>query len=148
MRKAILLLCALCSLSPVFAQQDADEVIFNAMRDEMKRNQEQLALPGMQKPFFMSYAFGHYRQFEVVGILGSVVNSYEVPAASVGAVQLLLGDYAHTSDGTYAAPMTQCSMPAPLIMNISPCSRWRISRVVGSQSWGSAPAGTRFSTVM
>ena len=114
MRKAILLLCALCSLSPVFAQQDADRTIFKAMRDEMKRNREQLALPGMQKPFFMSYAFGHYRQFEVVGILGSIVNSYEMPAASVGAVQLLLGDYAHTSDGTYAAPMTQCPMPAEI----------------------------------
>ena len=36
MRKAILLLCVLCSLSPVFAQQDADGTIFKAMRDEGK----------------------------------------------------------------------------------------------------------------
>ena len=114
MIKSILLLCALCFLSPVYAQQEADDIIFRAMRDELDRNLEHLALPGLQKPFFMSYSFGHYRQFEVVGILGSIVKSNEIPAASVGSVQLLLGDYTHTSDGTYASPMVQCPMPAEI----------------------------------
>ncbi len=36
-----------------------------------KRNKAELALPGMDKPFYLSYSLGRFRQFEVVGGVGS-----------------------------------------------------------------------------
>lgn len=63
-------------VAPVSAQSDSDKVVFKAMQDEIERNKEEIVLPNMQRPFFLSYALGHYRQFEIVGVLGGVVNSY------------------------------------------------------------------------
>ena len=52
------------------AQNEQDQVIFKAMQDEMQRSKEQLMLPGMQKPYYLSYTLGRTHQFEVVGALG------------------------------------------------------------------------------
>lgn len=114
MRNTILLFLSFLFLLPAYAQQNKDSVIFKAMQDEMQRNRNELVLPGMPKPFFMSYALGRYRQFEVVGVLGSIVNSVETPRTAIGAVQLLLGDYNHTSDASYANPMTHIQMPGEI----------------------------------
>ena len=47
------------------AQNEQDQVIFKAMQDEMQRSKEQLMLPGMQKPYYLSYTLGRTHQFEV-----------------------------------------------------------------------------------
>lgn len=44
----------------------------------MQRSKDQLMLPGMQKPYYLSYTLGRTHQFEVVGALGGVVNFYRV----------------------------------------------------------------------
>lgn len=111
MKNTILLLLSLFFLLPGNAQPNKDEVIFKAMQDEIERNSNELMLPGMPKPFFISYGLGCFRQFEVVGILGSIVNATEIPSSAVGSVELLLGDYEHTSDASYAHPMTHVPMP-------------------------------------
>ncbi len=59
------------------AQNEQDQVIFKAMQDEMQRSKEQLMLPGMQKPYYLSYTLGRTHQFEVVGALGGVTNFYD-----------------------------------------------------------------------
>ena len=68
------------------AQNEQDQVIFKAMQDEMQRSKEQLMLPGMQKPYYLSYTLGRTHQFEVVGALGGVTNFYESPGSAVGGV--------------------------------------------------------------
>lgn len=70
------------------AQNEQDQVIFKAMQDEMQRSKEQLMLPGMQKPYYLSYTLGRTHQFEVVGALGGVTNFYESPWSAVGGVQM------------------------------------------------------------
>ena len=35
-------------------------------------------LPGMQKPYYLSYTLGRTHQFEVVGALGGVTNFYSL----------------------------------------------------------------------
>ena len=75
-------------VAPLAAQNDQDRVIFKAMQDEMQRNKEQLVLPGMQRPYYLSYTLGRYRSFEVRASLGGIVNAYETPWNSQGAVQM------------------------------------------------------------
>lgn len=106
-----LLLCFLL-LGPVFAQSEQDQVIFKAMQDELQRNKENLALPGMDKPFYLSYSLGRYRQFEVSGVLGAITNSLNLPWRGVGSSQLLLGNYDNTSDSRYVGQFMKVGMPA------------------------------------
>lgn len=106
-----LLLCFLL-LGPVFAQSEQDQVIFKAMQDELQRNKENLALPGMDKPFYLSYSLGRYRQFEVSGALGAITNSLNLPWRGVGSSQLFLGNYDNTSDSRYIGQFMKVGMPA------------------------------------
>ena len=98
-------------VAPVSAQSDSDKVVFKAMQDEIERNKEEIVLPNMQRPFFLSYALGYYRQFEIVGVLGGVVNSYVSNGNTTGGVQLMLGDYNHTSDAMYVGQYAEASIP-------------------------------------
>ena len=93
------------------AQNEQDQVIFKAMQDEMQRSKEQLMLPGMQKPYYLSYTLGRTHQFEVVGALGGVTNFYESPWSAVGGVQMFLGDYDHNNDINYVCASVQAGMP-------------------------------------
>lgn len=124
MKNTIFLFLSFFCLLPAYAQQDEDEIIFKAMQDEIRRNKEQLALPGMSKPFFLSYALGQYRQFEVLGVLGSIVNTLEVPRNAAGAVQLLLGDYDRSSDISYSSPLTQVAIPGEMDYDVLRRSFW------------------------
>ena len=111
--KKIYIFCLFAhSLLHLYGQQANDELIFKAMHDEMQRNATQLELPEKPRPFFLSYTYGHYRNFEVTGVLGSVVRSFASPETSAGAVQLLLGNYSHTSDGSYSNPLIHQKMPS------------------------------------
>lgn len=98
-------------VGPIAAQNDQDKVIFKAMQDEMQRSKEQLVLPGMQKPYYLSYTLGRSRQFSVTAALGGVTNSYESPWRSVGGVQLFLGNYDRNNDFNYACASVQAGMP-------------------------------------
>ncbi|WP_303179201.1 metallopeptidase TldD-related protein [uncultured Butyricimonas sp.] len=97
MRYTILLfLIFLVSLSR--AQTQEDVTIFTAMGDEQARTKEQLTLPMMSKPFYVSYALLLSQQFSVEATLGSVLNSVNLPLHLMGTSQVLLGDYNRTSD--------------------------------------------------
>ena len=95
----------------LFAQNEQDQVIFKAMQDEMQRSKDQLMLPGMQKPYYLSYTLGRTRQFEVVGALGGITNFYESPWSAVGGVQMFLRDYDRNNDVNYACASIQAGMP-------------------------------------
>ncbi|WP_065218379.1 MULTISPECIES: metallopeptidase TldD-related protein [Butyricimonas] len=103
----IVFLFLLGSLSPVTAQTDKDNVIIKAMQDELQRSMEQLSLPKVQKPFFISYATGASRHFEIEATLGAITRSTEKPNQLVGSVKLLLGDYKENSDSRYLGRHTR-----------------------------------------
>jgi len=114
---------------PVVAQSEEDRVIFKAMQDELQRNKAELALPGMDKPFYLSYSFGMYRQFEVIGVLGAITNSLELPWRGIGSTQLLLGDYAHTSDSRYVGQFYKVGMPGEADYDMIRRNFWLVSDV-------------------
>ncbi len=80
------------------AQTQEDLTVFTAMGDEQARTKEQLVLPLMSKPFYVSYALSLSRQFSVEATLGSVLNSINLPLHLMGSAQVLVGDYRRTND--------------------------------------------------
>ncbi len=102
-----LLLCS--SLS---AQTQKDQIIFRAMQDEMKRNLEQLSIPGVEKPFFIAYATGNITQHEISASLGAITTLNQTGPQMVGSVRLFLGNYKLTSDSKYLGRFQQTPLPA------------------------------------
>lgn len=144
MKYTLLFILCLLFLLPADAQVESDKVVFQAMQDEIQRNKEQLALPGMQSPFFISYGFGRYRQFEIVGVLGGITNSYVGPWSSVGSVQVLLGNYQHNSDASYVGQMAKAPMPDEIDYDVIRRGFWQGSDMMYKWSLQNAAAKEAF----
>lgn len=97
MRYSILLFLLLF-VGVLRAQTREDVTVFTAMGDEQARTKEQLMLPLMNKPFYVSYAVALSRQYSVEATLGAVLNSINLPLHLTGTAQVLVGDYNRTSD--------------------------------------------------
>lgn len=108
----ILFLVLLLFIIPLHAQHRNDQIIFKAMQDELKRNLDQLSLPDVEKPFFISYSIGAIRQYEMQGVLGSITTINNQPEQMIGSVNVLLGDYTRTSDSKYQGRYKRTIMPA------------------------------------
>lgn len=81
--------------------QNVDDAVFAAMRDEMARNREQLALEGGSKPFYFSYTANRFRVVNVMATLGGLMESTCTPWQMKGATQVMVGDYNRTSTTSY-----------------------------------------------
>ncbi len=79
------------------AQTKEDQVIFNAMRDEMKRSM-QLKTEGKESPFLIQYYYIRSKKMDVDASLGAVLTSSETPVNAVGGIRLLLGDYKRNTE--------------------------------------------------
>ena len=125
--KYILFLCLLAGFSWTVSAQNGedDEVILKAMKDEMQRSVEELALPGMPKPSFIAYTLWRYQQFEIVGTLGAITNSFVLPQIASGSVQVQLGTHEHNNDITYVNPATVVGMPAEADYDVIRRSFWQ-----------------------
>lgn len=88
-----ILLVLLFSFPSMAQDKEQDVIIFKAMEDELQRTREQLRLQQAPSPFYVSYTVGRTRRFGVVGSLGAVTTSMNMPWSMQGAVQLFLGDY-------------------------------------------------------
>ena len=97
------------------------------MQDELQRNKAELALPGMDKPFYLSFSLGRFRQFEVVGELGAITNSLELPWRGIGSSQLLLGDYNNTNDTRFVGQFMKVGMPAEADYDMIRRNFWLVS---------------------
>ena len=127
MRYILSLLIFFLLVGPVVAQNEQDLVIFKAMQDELQRNKAELALPGMDKPFYLSFSLGRFRQFEVVGELGAITNSLELPWRGIGSSQLLLGDYNNTNDTRFVGQFMKVGMPAEADYDMIRRNFWLVS---------------------
>ena len=88
-----------------------DDIIFAAMNDEMKRNLHQLALPDLEKPYYISYILNRHRHFQVTASLGGLLNSTDQPWQTSGSVQLSVGNYEHNNDVRYVNQIMPAAMP-------------------------------------
>lgn len=111
--KRLLSICVGLFLSGAAMSQGSgeDAVIMKAMQDELTRNYQKLQLGQFKQPYFLEYAFGRVSNFEILGSLGAVLNSYQSPLTSKGAVRLLLGDSHRTSDFQYDGRVYSVMMP-------------------------------------
>jgi TldD protein len=69
-----------------------DDAIFKAMQDEIGRNMSQLLMPGLDKPYFISYTIDDYQNLEINGTLGTLTAS-QLDRARYLTVDLRVGDY-------------------------------------------------------
>lgn len=89
MYKFILILFSLSIFSELKAD---DKELFRAMRDEIDRSMSELALEGLEKPYFIEYTIKFVEPTVIKARLGSVVQSAQTNNASL-TVGIRVGDY-------------------------------------------------------
>lgn len=94
-----ILACGLLSfsLTSIPAQKNKDEIISKAIREEVERGLAGLKLENLQRPFFISYTLGDFKNLSISATLGSIVNSEYSPMRASNA-RLLIGDYQCTDE--------------------------------------------------
>ena len=98
LRRTLLLLPALCSLAFAQAPPVADPLL-TAMQQELLREQAQLVLPGMQRPYFIEYRLEDIRTYDAVANYGALTKENE-NRQRVVRVELRIGN--DTSDSSSA----------------------------------------------
>ena len=88
---ALLLLPALCSFAVAQAPQPTDPLL-TAMHEELPREQAQLVLPGMQRPYFMEYRLEDIRSYDAVANYGALTTESENHQRVVR-VEVRIGNY-------------------------------------------------------
>ena len=102
---AVILLCATVQLHAATSQDSAKpDLLLTAMRAELDREQAQLILPGMQRPYFIEYRLDDVSTWEAVANFGALVQEQEGHQRIVR-VTVRIGDYTRDSssprgDGT------------------------------------------------
>lgn len=87
-----LLSAALLFCANTYSNAQEKNTIQKAMEDELARSMNDLKLDTLAKPFYISYSLNDVKSLTIVGTLGAVLNSYEVPYRGKGA-RILVGDY-------------------------------------------------------
>jgi hypothetical protein len=90
------MLSILLSLQTAIAQSGEDdqgaELIRKAMKDELKRSMDALALEDLERPCFLSYTISNARALSISATLGALIKSEQTPHRS-HRVRVLVGDY-------------------------------------------------------
>jgi len=73
----ILLVANLCAQNPSASDSLDSDVIIKALKDEVRRNMDQLQEDGYDKPFFIAYNISDIRLSYATAMLGSVITSNE-----------------------------------------------------------------------
>ncbi len=80
-----------------FGQNQTEEVIKKAMKDEMNRNIEELKLQDLKKPFFISYTISDAKTLSITSTLGAIISSNENPYRN-HKVRVMVGDYKRNNE--------------------------------------------------
>jgi len=117
-RRSISWIFAICSLfETVLVAYSAppqdlskDDPVLRAMQAELEREQAQLVLPGMQRPYFIQYRLDDFSTYEVVANFGALVRE-EAGHQRIVRVTVRIGNYTTDSsssrgDGTVALAPT------------------------------------------
>jgi len=78
-----------------------DDPVLRAMRAELDREQAQLVLPGMQRPFFIQYRLDDFSTYELVANFGALVRE-ETGHQRIVRVTVRIGSYTTDSSGSRA----------------------------------------------
>src|SRR5580698_1989256 len=87
------LFASLFVTSPGFAQKAGkDDVVLRAMQAELDREQAQLLLPGMERPYFIEYHLDDFVTYEAVANFGALVRE-ESGRQRIVRVTIRIGSY-------------------------------------------------------
>jgi len=86
------------AVAPADSAAKNDDPILHAMQTELAREQAQLLLPGMQKPYFIEYRIEDFASYELLANFGALVRE-ESGHQRVVRVTVRVGDY-HTDSST------------------------------------------------
>lgn len=89
---SVILISIIFALPFNILAQTTDEIILKAMRDELKRNMNNLALEDLKRPFFISYTISDAKVLAIKSSLGALVSSEQLPVRKHN-VRVLVGDY-------------------------------------------------------
>ena len=97
-------------------QSKHEDVILQAMQDELDRNMKELRLPDHEKPFFIMYNVQDRTSYDITATLGSIVQSSERPARFKSNTRILVGDYSFNDESlddnlTSAPSALEISLP-------------------------------------
>jgi predicted Zn-dependent protease len=90
-------LAAILSIGSVHAQKPVDDPLLAAMQQELAREQAQLVLPGMQRPYFMEYRLEDIASYDAIANYGALT-SENSSHQRVVRVEVRIGSY--TSDSS------------------------------------------------
>ncbi len=102
MKKSIYIILAFFMVYPLICQESAEQIITKAMRDELKRNVENLSLEKLQKPFFLSYTVFDSKICNIKATLGGITLTKDIPVRNFD-VKLLVGNYNLNNDNFVSA---------------------------------------------
>jgi len=86
------------AISNAQTKQQGDDIIINALRDELDRNMKELKLPEFDKPFFMMYGLQDLRVGSITSTLGSLQHSSMNQQRFKTNTRILVGDYSFNDE--------------------------------------------------
>ena len=96
----LFILALILSASNLFAKEKASDIIMKAMKDELRRNMNNLALEDLERPFFISYTISDSRQLVIESTLGAIIYTEEKPGRNQD-VRVMVGDYKRTNENFF-----------------------------------------------
>src|ERR1035437_3338459 len=98
---AVLILSATASVTHAATPQNSpkDDPVLRAMQAELDREQAQLLLPGMQRPYFIEYRLDDFTTYEAVANFGALVRE-ESGHQRIVRVTVRIGSYTTDSSST------------------------------------------------
>lgn len=103
MKKKILsiVIAFIMGLSLAYSQQGTSrDIISKAMKDELGRNLNNLALENLKKPFFIGYNIYDFKVMSIKASLGAIVESNEKPYRELWS-RIIVGDYKRTQENFF-----------------------------------------------
>lgn len=81
----------------LFSQEQTENVVKKAMKDELSRNMEKLAIENLKRPFFISYTISDAKTLFISSSLGAIITSEQIPYRKQQ-VRILVGDYKRNNE--------------------------------------------------
>lgn len=99
----------------VYGQESSRNVISRAMKDEIKRNMENLEIKDLKKPFFISYNLQDAKVMNIKASLGAIIMSKMEPVRDHN-VRVMVGDYKR-NDENFIDPGSRGGGRSPISQN-------------------------------
>lgn len=110
-------ICMFAALALALRTCAADDVVMNALRDELDRSMKQLQLEKLDKPYFIAYRVQDRTQLSTSATFGALLSG-DISRARYLTVQVRVGDYQRDNSNFLAFPMRANGLTETLVLPI------------------------------